>query len=571
MIDRKYTFQNVNNSSYRYSLFKGNLFPEKYIGDNEAEVEWNADSTNSSKVFVHTQSYKVFQKESMLFLWGRRGTGKTAIIRMLDYEIKQKKNKLYLFSTVIRPEKFFYDLTTIYRDPMFSNFYKEELSISFVKIWQWVIISSALVEVDRNYSLPDADIPDQIKTVKKYLAKHKLGHSSGLFFNGTGVYNALLEQLKGEFKRIQRTNQSPAFFVSNVLSRLTSDDFRTATEALCSFLHISKSKILVMIDSNELYNLKDEVSAALVSSLMKEILDFYEKKSSGIIVKAAFPSEMYPYFPMENIGKINDKIHFIHWRFKDIVNLIAKRYYNLLIEKDYRLNGLFNLNDFENFTKSKEFLEQYFPETVITFSGIKFPTFPFIIRHTQKKPRQIITILNTILSLANENDISFTCITKECITEGSNIRLKELTDEAFSIYDSIYNDATSLIKKAFTDMKNLIKIKDVHERLSKCKSHLTSFDRDDAIRLFFECGLIGIVMKEEQYFTTKHIIQSLFEYQVKDILVEQFDHLYAIHPMFYQPLNIQVDMESLVYPMPVAEEFEEDGLLCLYKDTNSNG
>ena len=43
MINRKYTFQNVNHASYRYSLFKGNLFPEKYIGDNEAEVEWNAD------------------------------------------------------------------------------------------------------------------------------------------------------------------------------------------------------------------------------------------------------------------------------------------------------------------------------------------------------------------------------------------------------------------------------------------------------------------------------------------------------------------------------------------------
>jgi len=59
------------------------------FGESEAEVEWQKSAEDSATVFLHTDAYTQFSKPNVLFMFGRRGTGKTAILRMTKYCINK--------------------------------------------------------------------------------------------------------------------------------------------------------------------------------------------------------------------------------------------------------------------------------------------------------------------------------------------------------------------------------------------------------------------------------------------------------------------------------------------------
>jgi predicted Ser/Thr protein kinase len=76
----------------RYSV------PKHFFGQEDASAEW-MDPKQSAALFFHTESYTEFKKRDCLYLFGRRGTGKTALIRMLDYESNNGAERVNGFET----------------------------------------------------------------------------------------------------------------------------------------------------------------------------------------------------------------------------------------------------------------------------------------------------------------------------------------------------------------------------------------------------------------------------------------------------------------------------------------
>ena len=60
----KRNFKGTSHSERDFSLYNGNLFPEKIFGDADATNEWNLESYKPSATFVHTDSYETFKDKT---------------------------------------------------------------------------------------------------------------------------------------------------------------------------------------------------------------------------------------------------------------------------------------------------------------------------------------------------------------------------------------------------------------------------------------------------------------------------------------------------------------------------
>lgn len=64
---------------------------EYYLGALDADKKWNDSSTEARKYFLQTSTYQSFLDPSSLILLGRTGTGKTALLRCWERNIKNKE------------------------------------------------------------------------------------------------------------------------------------------------------------------------------------------------------------------------------------------------------------------------------------------------------------------------------------------------------------------------------------------------------------------------------------------------------------------------------------------------
>src|SRR5262245_25947645 len=77
--------------------------PVAFLGEEEAAAEWN-ESTRPARTFVRLETYGALQDPRSLYLFGRRGTGKTTYLRMLDYEVRSGRSRQYAVSRVLNSQ-----------------------------------------------------------------------------------------------------------------------------------------------------------------------------------------------------------------------------------------------------------------------------------------------------------------------------------------------------------------------------------------------------------------------------------------------------------------------------------
>ncbi len=278
---------------------------------------------------------------------------------------------------------------------------------------------------------------------------------------------------------------------------------------------------------------------------------YIARLTDRILVKAAFPSEIYPRLTALNLEKMEGRNVFIIWTYPDLICLLAKRYWQMIHK---------NTNPAKQLDDSKEarnFLYQYFPRQIATRGGMRFDTLAYIIRHTQKKPRQVILLLNVLLTLAEESiDISKK-LPPNWIVDGIHARLDILVKGDLNMFDMIYKDAEQLVRRSLTDAPSYFDASCL-DRLLKETSALRAavdLDKEDIKRLLLECGAIGLVVRKHALTEQrKELLEVLFEYQVKGTLVLTNRSQLAVHPMYYEELHINVDFNSFTYPLPAEDE-----------------
>jgi hypothetical protein len=416
-------------------------------------------------------------------------------------------------------------------------------------MWDWIIFTQTMIGLIKKYSFEIATDPD-LKYISDYLSATGIMNGKVLIKNPVEY---VTEALANELVQNEFNSNKVSWTLIKTKQKLYSPGHHKSLSLLSRFLLKKNKPALVLIDSIEIYNFRDHISNSVITGLIESIrLIFQNRDRYKILAKAAFPSEIYPYLDNINQEKVEGKNLFILWRFKDLVCLIAKRHYeHLNPDEEVELKAL------ESYNKAREYLYQYYPEYVITAHNIKFDTLAYIIRHTLKKPRQIILLMNIILTISENEKKDFEEFDSDFIRKCVHARLDILIKGTLNMFEKIYPDAERIVRRTLCKAPCIfdtpyldVLIKQVSSL--RAKSDLSA---EDVKRLLLECGFVGIINAEHCFKDSDVCLEEvLFEYQIKGILTLSNNSKCAVHPMIYQNMLIRFDLKQFIYPMPYENE-----------------
>ncbi|WP_350284244.1 hypothetical protein [uncultured Croceitalea sp.] len=537
--------RNVDNSNRSYKVYKGFIDHNTWIGEPDATKEWTNNKELSKDRFVLTKSYETFCSHNTLFLFGRRGTGKTSILQMLNYRTNNNLKSLYSFSTIVKKESHLKPLTMALR--AYNDSIEDDEMVHVTKcMFKWIIYVSAMKRIIKYYK---SSQDEHVRVVKNFLASLNLVGEEE-FHSVFSPIQAITNVLQKNQEQYISDKLTYIGTLLKTLQNLESKEYLTALNSTISLINKDRKTCLVLIDSQERYKFNDCVFSNTITGLISAVLEIDQNfQQTKIKAKVAFPSEIVPHMNPENKGKTNTKSHFIFWQYNDIAELISKRFCLMLEEL-----GL--AKDKIDADISHE-IYNYVPKTITTYSNIEYDTLSYIINHTQKKPREVIQLFNKILSLAKQNDIPFTKISTDYIKEGTNSEIKDLSSAVLDMYKEIYTDVYPIVRKTFTDRKNIMTFGDMQSYLRETKNLMVDYSgsRHQIERLFAESGILGkVTVISSLKDPDKKICQADYEYQIKGSLTFQSQDVLAIHPMFYQEFNSRVYDKTLVVPKPSLDE-----------------
>jgi hypothetical protein len=535
--------------------------PINFFGEEEAKFEWEQPEV-SAEVFLHTSSFDHFKKDECLFLFGRRGTGKTAIVRMLDWEINEELNKEFKYSYIIDQEEAYNELAIQMRGSPIGELPNTELVHFLKKKWKWLIITSAMIGVVKK-NTEKIENDDNLIIIAKYLREMSLLDQR--HYSLETIWRRLTDVIEDNLHKIEYSPIKLGLAIANIAKSIFSEDYQHAESALQNFLSREKSSCLVLIDSIEQYRLNDKISSAVITSLIETVRLIYGKKlSRRILAKAAFPSEIYPKLTVVNRGKVEAKNLFILWRYKDLVSLVAKRHY----QKFYKGTNKKQLANLDEYTFARRWLSTYLPEKIVTGQGVTFDTISYIIRHTQKKPRQVIQIFNILQTFAHQEQVTVKTSPEGFINKCVHARLDILVAGALDIMQQTYDASEEITRKVLNRAPSIFLGTQLYEFIKEVSAirKQANYTTDDIAEILLQTGVIGIECDRHKLRNNAELVEGLFEYQIKNTLRVDKNTRIVVHPMFYQELHAVIDTTKFVYPMPIEDEekdvLEEEGI-CL--------
>lgn len=454
---------------------------------------------------------------------GRRGSGKTALSKFFSFQ-QQVRGATDI--DVDEPAAFHEVISKII-EPSTLN---RDLQIpQLVKIWEYVIWSAIF------YRLRHQDI--RIQATCK--------------FNETGgISNVIRTLLQAVLNKYVDANGS---LYDELEEILRSAAFEEAKKAV---LEISAKKpLFISVDTLEKYSIHDERLMMSVAALVEFAAVFCRQYApKGLFIKVFIMDEMFPYLTEEYISNtlkyVKNEVY-LHWKPKDLMKIICWRLFQYLRVK--RLSSTKTaLISWKSYQDVRENIwEVYFGDALDGADHTHEKTFPFILRHTHLRPRQLIVLCNAIAEHALMFD-EFPHISSRSIIAGVESAGEILAQEIFNAYSAVYPNAAR-IADALSGISPIFKGKELDKRAHRTASQWPEEYSPYRFRQFVaELGIVGRVRQRDR---TSAIVEADFEYFQKGRLTLSDDDLCVIHPMFYTKLNVNTKERICVYPFPDHQEF----------------
>lgn len=455
---------------------------------------------------------------------GRRGSGKTSLTQYFNF---QKRYKNAHSIDVDEPEIYQSILQKIANNAYLSP----DLAVNDVrKIWEYLIWSIIFNE----YAHLDVTIRNAAVFSGKKMKPARII---------TELVNGLLTKYVDQNGRV----------ASELSETLTSPVFAKAKEKVVEFTR--SEPIIIAIDTFERYDRENVAMMTVTSSLIQCANSFnIGHANKGIHIKAFVSAEIFPYIKesaITNTTKFIRRPLYLQWRPKDLIRLISWRFYRYMLVKKHKLP--FKKVDWDDFDDIlRKMWYPFFGEKVQNLRGREEESFPYILRHTQMRPRQLVILCNDIAretiragKYPNFQSISI----NQAIARGEY----DLADEVLNSYNLIYPRVSDIVM-ALTRAPMVFKGSYLDQVAKKTSDvWAEGYSLSSFRRLVAELGIVGKVRKKSE---TAGIIEADFEYAMPDRLVISNDDECAIHPMFYSKLQV-VRNGYIVYPFPDHEDYRD--------------
>jgi hypothetical protein len=471
-------------------------------------------------------------KRDVYLIVGRRGSGKTSLGQYFCF---QDKIKDACCIDVDEPKIYQDVLSKVARFAAVSS----DVAIPrIVGIWEFII-----------WSLIFREYKDMNEVVA---AAAVFGEERGTASN---AIRSILRKLLSKFFMDDKEE------LADELENLLSSEVITRAKAAVGELTIDKP-VIISIDTLEHYDVGNEPIMRATAALIECASNFNTLwASKGVLVKVFISAEVFPYL-MENVISNPSKYVrkpnpiYLYWRPRDLIRLLCWRFYLYL--GDHSLLPLVYSHNLD-WTNFKEvwrcYWKPYFQESLLNSNGLREMTFPYVLRHTQMRPRQVIMICNEISERAKARG-TFPNFPPDVIVEAVKSVERLLANELINSFKSVYPNVGEIVNALYGKPKrfkgNLL------DKVSKDTA--SAWPQGDYSPLKFrklvsELGIVGRVRKVDE---RSGIISADFEYFMEDRLPLQTDDDCVVHPMFYERLNINYKENLLkVYPFPEHHAFAD--------------
>jgi hypothetical protein len=312
----------------------------------------------------------------------------------------------------------------------------------------------------------------------------------------------------------------------------------------------SRQPVFITIDTLEQYDVNDSPLMFAMAALIEFASGFNaEYADKGIHLKLLMSGEIMPYLQehvlLNTLKSIRDPVYLL-WRPKDLLRMICWRLYRYLQAENLlrqESKGKIDWTDYHEVLN--KMWTPYFGESVTNLAGKIEQTFPYVLRHTQMRPRQLIFLCNSIArtSIANRR---FPRFSEEDIRRGIQGAETVLAVEIINSFSSLYPrvgsivDALRRIPKVFTGNELDRRAKESASAWPEGAYSPHAFNR-----LVTEIGIVGRVRRHNQ---ESGFIDADFEYSIADRLIITHRDECVIHPMFYSRLGVEMNTDSRVMP-----------------------
>jgi hypothetical protein len=492
--------------------------------DCESEVKVLGDEYRVM-YFKHTEFNARALDHGVYLIVGRRGSGKTALAHSFSFQ-----KQLRTACAIDIDEPFVYQEVLSRLSTMTSE--TRELAIPrLAKLWEfviWGVIFRELREKDKR--IADACLFDD---------------------NGS----------KGA-KFIQNMLRTILAWFSKTDDRLADDleDFIAEpvfAEARRAVLERAKAhQVVVSFDTLENYNVRNEpmvrATAALIECASRFNRDY---ASQGVHLKVFVMAEVFPFLMEEAIPNTTKHVRneiYLHWRPKDLMRLLCWRYYRYLkATGESFLSG--PVTDWDDHRVVKEHMwTPYFGDDLTNGQQLLEKTFPYVLRHTQLRPRQLILLCNAIALKAKSRN-TFPRFDMDSIRDGIRTEEAKLATEVINSYNTVYPNVGQIVG-ALNGIPSRFPASELDRRAPMSASEWPNSEYSPLAfsQLVAELGIVGRVRKADR---AAGYIDADFEYATDDRLRLTTDDDCVVHPMFYKKLNVRMVDKARVYPFPDHTEF----------------
>jgi len=519
--------------------------------------------------FVLTESIRQALKDEYPFVCGRKGSGKSAVghhlERRADFEGRtwihtEHYEQLHaeLLSTIRATESMM--LCT-----------DEDLCSWFYRLWSY-ILHLAVLRTCTDLEPRDRSEREHRARVREYLASLGAGpvHPAKLAIRRAG---ALL-------RRCARSETAILEFSQGLDAFLESDGFPEARASAAALLRDRRA--LVIIDTLEQYNLSSRRIFAF-RGMVRAVKEVFEQgEYRRLTLKCFLPIEMTEAVFTENSAKYKDLATVLEWSYAELLELIARRYATFLARRSpapvqalgrsihRAIEKLRREGNAGNHAWRREVWQLFGPRRVTNGMGWSEDGLAYLLRHTQKRPREVLGCGNHVVE-AGIRTPAFPQLDEAALRTGLHApeNLDTLLSDSLAVFSLPHHaeSATDLIRRMLSNEPRIFPGKDLRRILKRAFSRGPLESTSGSVSLgeiegvLLRSGLLGVVEMPAQEWRddaghAHRYYRTRFEYCIPGLVQANERSVLAMHPMLADALEARFGSfdPGVVYHLPEPQD-----------------
>ncbi|MGI9646925.1 MAG: AfsR/SARP family transcriptional regulator [Acidimicrobiia bacterium] len=459
---------------------------------------------------THTELHDEIIRRRPSFIVGRRGSGKTALMRV---PLLDPSNLLVEFTS---SELFAQVLACVDElERRGGRLFVQQIG----DIWDGVVWSGLFLAATNSKRIKLYQSPE-LEMIRRYVAG--VGDEATLTVDDLGA--AFCRQL------VDAAGADPRPLVRQV--QLGGVDFGAAKDACRSLLQAASMNPIVLIDSMEDLHVEMTTLSRVLAGLFGLIGRSDRSPAEECDFRLCYPSELWSKLSDFAANPLKDAENHIklYWSARQLMTIAGHRLHLFLrlYHPQHLSDALKGTFDPTSFYDARFVLQSILPAEVTGTGGRKEDTLAYIMRHTQLLPRHLLRILNGIMQRTIELGEPATSVSEEAVIDGVRRVEELLVTEIFTAYGSVHPLARDACRRLIPELPIAFSEGYLHQRFNRTGIRKnTGLAYPELKEMLVEIGCLGRVIDR-----TDRYVEGEFDYTLPTPLFPSAEDDLCLHPLF---------------------------------------